>query len=1590
MQASLPKLRGRKPKASKVVLFNSSGRPQLREALQHYAAAASNHVADGQSAAPIAAIVLQEHKQRGQAWQDEVHNASKLGWTLRGAEAHVGDVAGERSKCGVAVAVRAHIGVAKARGSPYDCSPSGSPGRVAAIWVDGILRGGMMIISVYLWHTEGLTSRNWSILHSAVEAAKRFGGPFIIAGDFNMAPECLAAQHAFLKKAGLALRAANSVTCTGASGGTEVDMCLIDARIQDAIVRMEVDSSFAGSPHQAVVLTLRASAPCSMKRVLRKPKGFPTKKPTSAPRPDDPKPVRELQEVLEQFEDLNGVGRLTDQQKVDLDNMYASIVRLGEAKLCSIFDCIRDDGSDDPAYVGRGLHVATKEVKVIPPQARAEGATGLSARGLSYIAVKLKDLAGAIKGKQRVEAAGRSPGEKQVQHFMAVRAVVRKPTGDLKKFLSATKGAEGAEAQMWRSRLQLAGQLEMHEAFAVPGLLRWSSQAANKARAIAGDERRAAHQSFCKWVDEQLRTGASGLHKLSKRQIVEDPVPVTIEDGSSSLAAQAQVEKAAVDWSKIWLKFASSARAPWRTFDKWEDLGWAGQLPSLEVEELRQVAKTYNEYTGRGCEGIHPRWISWMTDEWLQLLCDFLKLLEFGGYWPSQLLSLVCLIPKADGGRRPIGLLPAIVRIWERARRPIVQSWRLTVERSYNWAAKGRSPEDAVWHQALRGEIAKADGLHGASALVDLVKAFEMVKLQLVWRAGLRLHFHPVLLRMIMEVFALARRLVLDQAVSDPIVTLSAVLAGGTFATDALFMLLIGPCDEILIEHPGIELCTFVDDLTISCVGTVDEVASKLPEAFSHLVSILEDELDLTVSKGTRRWVLDPKTKTVATANSKEMRRRLDPYFRSEGVPMVKSTKLLGIDYSAGGRIVRKHWQKRADGVMARQHRYCRMGQAAAKRLVRTGAAPALRYGAGVYGSTKKAITAARSFACNALGKMAGRCGIARLTLAKYDPGAELALKPILDWARACWERWVPRTDMAKAWRGAMTGVGLATKPFGEVTGPAGAFVASAHRVGWKVPSPSAILTKQGTILDLDTVCPLQLLKHAQRDLGELEALSSSTAARIGGAPDFEPLKNFLDSKLGRRMPGSASLRALGEGGWWTQERLWNEGVAGVTDPFCRACVLPGDGNDGQPTRAVGSFIHRTTSCAATRAVRDAFKDAEILGIAQRHGHRDMCFELLPLYQHGIPMLPERYQPPGEIVRICGGRRAPDDFSFTGHGFTDGAMRNAMPTAARRAGWASILVDDEGKIIFGLYGPCECHFPTALRAELHAVLVMLRHALPPLTIHVDCKTVVDGWRKGRSWCVSASRPDADLWAQIWRIKEDIGPGVEVVKCKGHATESDVLNGVCTRFEKDSNDHADHYAGAGVDIAVDLAPNEKLVQQYKEARRWYLWLATLAADLPTDTQQRQQVPATPRAEKPPIRLIRHGTMPHTITDGSGELRCEVCQLYVSAHASPACRRAFLGSKCRGSMVASALANGADGKSHRLYKSGDVVWCFNCGYYSTKRAHNLVKRSCPGHPRRGSAGPLGRLKAGVHPKYPDTMLPRAIRLPQTGLCKPYPGG
>ena len=143
-----------------------------------------------------------------------------------------------------------------------------------------------------------------------------------------------------------------------------------------------------------------------------------------------------------------------------------------------------------------------------------------------------------------------------------------------------------------------------------------------------------------------------------------------------------------------------------------------------------------------------------------------------------------------------------------------------------------------------------------------------------------------------------------------------------------------------------------------------------------------------------------------------------------------------------------------------------------------------------------------------------------------------MALDPLLAWSRAVWHAFVPTQQLHLAWRYAVRTVALAAQPFSKVSGPAGAAVASAQRLGWKLVQHhdgGFVMMQDGQIADMQAICPFDFGKLAVERLCRMDAEASQLGRRIGGPPDMEPLRNMLRSK-GLSPAAAGSLRALGQG----------------------------------------------------------------------------------------------------------------------------------------------------------------------------------------------------------------------------------------------------------------------------------------------------------------------------------------------------------------------------------------------------------------------------------------------------------------------------
>ena len=924
---------------------------------------------------------------------------------------------------------------------------------------------------------------------------------------------------------------------------------------------------------------------------------------------------------------LDGIGLASVTHAEPINTSFKAWTSKAEDELCGIFDRVDPDGRADKKYKGRAIGLRIVNQRVLPNRAGHCSSTDDITLGLLWFKRALGDMVIFLTRFQQA-----MPTSMAARQWSAILQQVRRPHFTLVALYNYD--------EQWMRKAGIMAMLLPSSFHVVPLLKHWAREAAEQAlsRSVAAGKVRS--QAWWRWVDDQLRLGAGALHRFTKREVIPAAVCVA-GPGRPAVSTQDLLDADRQSWGKIWTRFDGVAAAPWR--EALSPPSWAAALPAIQIKDVCMAARKFRRTIVLGVDSFNPRWLCMLSDGLLQAFAGLLGAVERVGAWPAAVQTLlIALIPKSGGGRRPIGLRPTLVRVWEKVRKPIVAKWRATIHRSYNYAGKGMSAQVAAWKQALRAEVAAASGGFSIAGLVDLVKAFEMVRLDLVWRVGLKLHCPPDILRLELEAFAMDRRLTMRGAVADSVWTLSAIVAGGAFATDLLFLLMIGPCDHLLVEHPGLELCLFVDDLTLHATGLRGaQVIRQFDVAINDCIKFLEEDLQLVVSRGSRD------SKTVAVASRASTSARISAKLAKIGVRVVHQARLLGVDFSAGRKVRRGVQRSRISKVLKRKVGYLRIGRKAAAHLVKTGAGPALRYGAAVVGASSSAIRAARGFSCQAVGEMRGRSTFARLSLAGYDVGALMATDPIVDWACAVWDGTEGVDTLACAWKKAMVEVCTATRPFSAVRGPAGAMVASALRLGWRIPSAFCLMRSDSSLVDLRKMAPRVVSLLALHDLQENEAAGSSLAKRIDGPPDLEPLRGHLH--LIRRTKAAGPLRALGEGGWWTQARMFAEQLPGVDDDVCKAC-----------NQASGTLYHRCCGCPAIVAIGRRSKHNGILDAAQT---AIRCVD--PLFQHGVPHLRRLPPPPPFVERWCGGIEV-DGFCVTGSVFTDGALSGG----ARAGRWA--------------------------------------------------------------------------------------------------------------------------------------------------------------------------------------------------------------------------------------------------------------------------------------------------------------------------------
>jgi len=498
------------------------------------------------------------------------------------------------------------------------------------------------------------------------------------------------------------------------------------------------------------------------------------------------------------------------------------------------------------------------------------------------------------------------------------------------------------------------------------------------------------------------------------------------------------------------------------------------------------------------------------------------------------------------------------------------------------------------------------------------------------------------------------------------------------------------------------------------------------------------------------------------------------------------------------------------------------------------------------------------------------------------------------------------------------------------------------ERVGWRASDAFAVVTDQGDTIWLDREAPTvvqQRVKEATRRLVWKEWPLSAPGQPLFPAPFLAPVHRVLERywKAGKTSH-AGWVRGMVVGSLRSMRRRFELGL--VDTDLCQACHSE-----------VGTWQHRLWRCPCQQAARDAvgMRHWLHLGATAPEGHLLWSRGLVPDPARSLPA------PPVDDHREWWLRGIkPDVCYYTGLAYTDGSGGvYSQWKDLRRCGWCGVSVSPGGKLIFGRYGPLPSSVQTTPVAELWAFYQVVRYAVPPLAVGVDCDMVVKGWRRGADWCTSSRRRHAWLWRLIWACLDEMRlpsgqPGVVVFKVKSHRTLRSMEDATDEEWrDYRGNELADEGARLGAE-AVELLPG--VAFSYIETFRKVEDVLVFAAELSCCDELVPDVERGPWRDDDEIRKAAEtrGAWPEQDVTPVGGSALEV-------QAGPLDR----------------LAEQV-GAGHALMVSGDkVLWCSKCAAFASGKWARSLRDVCIEVTEAAEGGGAGRrqrrklLEEGRHP-------------------------
>ena len=1486
----------------------------------------------------------QEHRLPGCLQSSCSESMAALGWQVAFIDAAPGEGGGHSA--GLVMAIPAHLGFTQLQGAQgWNFSPPGSPGRLMAGWSPLAMAGGCMVINSYWWCGEGLSIRNLSLMDAIKDLVTFYAQPYVLGADFNLEPALLE-ETGWLKDIGGVLIHTGEVTCTGTGAGSNFDYFVVAQSIAHGFGKAKLVEDTGISPHTPVKVEAELALRTKKIYTFWKPKAFELVKPVGCVPPSEAVwPQDNMEEKVE--DDV-------------LDAYWLGFCQEAEKELGAIFGI---HGHELKPYQGRGQTPRLVYGPVAGPRAEPCPRGNAESRGWRWLANNCRQML-------RLVQVHRASGQVH-RHWVALRDKLWKAPTRLKALPEVHWGM--GQTAMWLAGCRLDdpdSTLGLYCAAA----FEMCKLATFKAFGIEMELGRARAGAWRAKVREGSKNGAGFLHRVSKWRPGWKPALKAGVLNETMADDQEATEKEAEDWFQRWDSQGHRDR-PEKL--PWEKCVFDQPLVVTTVESLDAVCMGFSTRTGIGVDHWHPRHWTWLSLGGKECLVKLLNYISRHRHWPRQVKLLVYfLLAKPEGGTRPIGLLPSLGRTSERLHAGVAEDWERQHGRKYDWALQGKSSEVSAWSQMLADEAeqAKKTGTVSVTLVADLQKAFEFISLFMLWAWHGQLHFPTHLLCYMCEIYTWERTIGYRGAVSKCRAwTTTAIVAGSTFATRAIKIFTYKLLDGVE-QLWALEIRLFIDDVSFQARGLLKEVSRMLREVAEQYITGAE-QAGAPVSRGA-----DGKSYVIAAALSSRI--VVAGWANKMGLKVRSTGVQLGVGVAGGGNINNAPQRRRLGMCLRRKAKVINLKQKGGKtRAVgRHGLIPSIAYGTACHGASPTVVERARMLMSAALpGGTVGKDRTLRLWLSNLDdPILHLTLPPLYSWAAAWWENFQVQ-DMQDVWKEAHVSLAGIKSPWKRIKGPGTAVLLSLRRIGWTWPAPQVFRTGAGVLLDLRSQAPMLVKDLAQKAL-ERVVLQEWARRHLDGRsfmPFLEPLRALLNRKSNWSwgQQHKAALRAFVGEEYGTQAKLWKMDL--VDDRICKACGL-----------AEGTQHHRLCKCPAHDEAR------RVISEDHKAIHQSFVTSQDDLkWGRGLMEEPTGWQEGDTVSHLeefC--EDSQEEYTremclFTGSCYSDGSGKGLGNL--RSYGWCGAMVDEQGRLLFGLQGP----LPglriamTVLRAEIFALLQILMRCQAPLSVGIDNSTVVKGIRRGRAWCTSAKRPHADLWLKVWNILDDLFPdlqGFECIKVKAHTLKKDrPKEGIELRHYL-GNELADKGAKAGAALA--MAP------EYTQLNYQMHWdriqqIGRYAADLVVKVGDFKDA-EEPQRKKRSCRRRRAAKVQHPHVDDTTVekgRRCMDCGRWAR---TPKQIKMYLRETCKGHPIVAqpsvrkrlwtkTKGSGAQhyprpeeelswiGPGHALWQTGHYKWCNKCGAISASRSVHLAD-PCFGKPRSKRArDSRARLRKGHCP-------------------------